>query len=89
MYQLDEKDQRKYGVELIECFPKTIAAQTLDYGAQNQQQKVSVTFSYRYWKSLSDEAELPRPLQDRIANILQNTVERRLQAAIPAVLQRL
>ena len=89
VYQLDEKDQRKYGVELIECFPKTIAAQTLDYGAQNQQQKVSVTFSYRYWKSLTDEADLPRPLQDRIANILQNTVERRLQAAIPAVLQRL
>ena len=47
IYQLDEKNERKYGVELIECFPKNIAAQTYDYSAVNQQQKVSVSFSYR------------------------------------------
>ena len=85
IYQLDENDNRRYGVELVEAFPKTIAAQTLDYNAVNQQQKVSVSFSYRYWKSLTDEADLPKSLQDRIANILVNTVERKLLSSIPAV----
>tara|TARA_B100001996_G_scaffold382640_1_gene375037 strand:- start:2065 stop:2787 length:723 start_codon:yes stop_codon:yes gene_type:complete len=86
IYQLDENDNRRYGVELVEAFPKTIAAQTLDYNAVNQQQKVSVSFSYRYWKSLTDEADLPKSLQDRIANILVNTVERKIMSKIPAVL---
>ncbi len=85
IYQLDEQDNRRYGVELIECFPKTIAAQTLDYSATNQQQKLDVSFSYRYWKSLTDEADLPKSLQDRITNILVNTAERQLLSRIPAV----
>ena len=87
IYQLDENDNRRYGVELVEAFPKTIAAQDLNYGSTNQQQKLSVSFSYRYWKNLQDEADLPKSLQDRIANILVNTVERKLLSAIPAVLR--
>ena len=31
--------------------PKTIAAQTLDYGSIGEIQKLNVTFSYRWWKS--------------------------------------
>ncbi len=85
IYQLDEKDQRRYGVELIECFPKNIGAQVLDYSAVNQQQKIQIGFSYRYWKSLTDEAQLPRSLQDRIANILVNAAERQILSKIPAV----
>ena len=85
IYQLDEKDQRTYGVELIEVFPKAIAAQTLDYSAVNQMHKIGVTFSYRYWKSLTDEASLPRSMTDRIANILVNTVERKIMSNLPKV----
>ena len=85
IYQLDEKDQRTYGVELIEVFPKAIAAQTLDYSAVNQMHKIGVTFSYRYWKSLTDEASLPRSMSDRIANILVNTVERKIMSNLPKV----
>ena len=85
IYQLDEKDQRTYGVELIEVFPKAIAAQTLDYSAVNQMHKIGVTFSYRYWKSLTDEASLPRSMTDRIANILVNTVERKIMSNLPRV----
>ena len=29
IFQLDENDNRTYGVELLEAFPKTIGAQTL------------------------------------------------------------
>jgi len=85
IYQLDEQDNRKYGVELIDAFPKNIGAQTLDYSAINQQQKIQIGFSYRYWKSLTDEANLPKSLQDRISNILVNTVERKIMSNLPRV----
>ena len=35
IYQLDEQDRRKYGVELVECFPKSIEPVSLDYAAAN------------------------------------------------------
>ena len=85
IFQLDEKDNRRYGVELVEAFPKTIAEQALSYASTNEINKIGVTFSYRYWKNLTDEADLPKPLQDRIANILVNTVERRLLSNLPKV----
>ena len=85
IFQLDQKDKRRYGVELVEAFPKTIAEQAVSYDSTNQIHKVTVSFSYRYWKNLTDEADLPKPLQDRIANILVNTVERRLLSNLPKV----
>ena len=60
IYLLDQNDKRRYGVQLVECFPSDIG-----------------------------EADLPKPLQDRIAEILLNTVERKLTAQIPKVLSRL
>jgi len=87
--QLDEQDNRRYGCELVECFPKNIAAQTYDYSNVNAQQKISVTFSYRYWKNLTDEAKIPVSLQDRLNRLAVNTVERQLTARIPAVVSRL
>ena len=78
IYQLDENDNRRYGVELVEAFPKTIAAQDLNYGSTNQQQKLSVSFSYRYWKNLQDEADLPKfrggsPIQNQIIRGIDKT----------------
>ena len=89
LFQLDETDRQRYGVELIECFPKTIEAQTVDYSTVNAIQTVSVTFSYRYWKDLIDEADLPRPLGDRIADSVLNTVESKITSMIPKVLRKL
>ena len=89
IFQLDQNDRRKYGVELIECFPKTVAAQTLSYAQATDVQKLNVTFSYRYWKNLTDEADLPKPLLDRIEEVVVNSAERQIRAAIPRVLSRL
>ena len=89
IFQLDETDRQRYGVELVEAFPKTIAAQTLDYSTTNAIQTVSITFSYRYWKDLKDEADLPKPLTDRIADAVLNTVESKITSAIPKVLRKL
>ena len=89
IYQLDENNNRKYGVELVEAFPKTIGAMTLDYSNGSEINKLPVTFSYRWWKNLNDEADLPVPVQDAIAGLLQNSIERNLLANIPKVISRL
>ena len=89
LFQLDEKDKRRYGIKLLECFPKTVAAQVLAAPQATDVQKLAVTFSYRYWKNLTDEADLPQPLRDRIEEVVINSAERQIRAAIPRVLSRL
>ena len=89
IHTLDEQNNKKYGVQLVECFPKSIAEQALSYTTPNSYQTVSVTFSFRYWKNLTDEAKLERPLLDRIAESAVNTVTRRITSQIPSVLRRL
>ena len=74
---------------MVECFPKTIAAQPIAYAAVNEIQKVSVTFAYRYWKDLVDEADLPKPLTQRVAEAVLNTVESNIVSQIPKVLRKL
>ena len=89
IYQLDEQDRRKYGVELVECFPKSVEPVTLDYAAGNTISTVGISFSYRYWKNLTDEGDLPRPLGERIGDLIVNNIERNFRANIPKVLSRL
>ena len=89
IYQLDEQDRRKYGVELVECFPKSIEPVSLDYAAANTISTVGISFSYRYWKNLTDEGDLPRPLGERIGDLIVNNIERNFRANIPKVLSRL
>ena len=89
IHTLDEQNNKKFGIELVEAFPKAIGQQALAYGQGNNYQTLSVTFSYRYWKNLTDEANLPKPLLDRIAERAVNTVTRRITSQIPSVLRRL
>jgi len=89
IWQLDENDRRKYGVELVECFPKSIEPVTLDYAAANQIETFGVSFAYRYWKNLTDEDDLPKRLGERIGELIVNNIERNFRANIPKVLSRL
>jgi len=89
IYQLDEQDRRKYGVELVECFPKSVEPVTLDYAAANTISTVGIAFSYRYWKNLTDEGDLPKPLGERIGDLIVNNIERNFRANLPKVLSRL
>ena len=89
IYQLDVTNRRRYGVKIVECFPKTMDAIQMDYGTPNTLNTMQVTFSYRYWKSLADEADLPKPLEDRVRNVLGDVVERQIISNIPKVLRRL
>ena len=89
IYQLDEQDRRQYGVELVECFPKSIEPVSLDYAAANTISTVGISFAYRYWKNLTDEGDLPRPLGERIGDLIVNNIERNFRANLPKVLSRL
>ena len=89
VYSLDQDGNRRYGCELVECFPTDIAEQTLDASPSTTAQEVNVTFSYRYWKNLTDEGSLPKPLLDRLQGVLANQVERQLLNRIPKVLRKL
>ena len=64
IFQLDEEDNIMYGVELVEAFPKTIGAQTLDYSVTDQIHKLPVTFSYRWWKNIEDEPKINEPVEE-------------------------
>ena len=89
IYTLDQQNNRRYGVELVEAFPETISEQTLSGEPSSTALQVQVGFKYRYWKNLTDEANLPKPLLDRLQNVIGNQVERQLLSKIPKVLSRL
>ena len=89
IHQLDDNNRKRFGVQLLECFPSTIAEQPLSYAPATEVQKVSVTFKYRYFKNLTDESDLPKPLLDRIGEVVVNSVEREIRSAIPKVLTKL
>ena len=52
IYLLDRQDKKRYGIELIEAFPKTIAGTNLSQAANNEIIKTTVSFSFRYWETL-------------------------------------
>ena len=87
--QLDEKDKKRYGVRIVECFPRDVAAQQLSYDTNNTIGTIDITFAYRYWKNLNDEADLPKPFGERARETIGNVIERKITAAIPKVLSRL
>ena len=87
IYQLDEEDRRRLGIRLMEAFPKTIGAIDMGYANANQINKMSVSFSYRYWEIIP--GDLASNFLNRLANIAINQVERKLIAKLPKVLTRL
>ena len=88
IYLLDRKDQRRYGIKLMEAFPKTIEGTELNQASNNEIIKTSVSFSFRYWTTL-DANRISRPLGDLIASNLIDTVQRSINANLPRVLTKL
>ena len=87
IYQLDEEDRRRLGIRLMEAFPKTIGAIDMGYANANQINKMSVSFSYRFWEIIP--GDLANNFLNRLANIAINQVERKLISKLPKVLTRL
>jgi hypothetical protein len=87
IFQLDENDNRTYGCELVECFPKTVTDLSVSQGVATDIQKLSVTWQYRHW--INTEFESGSDLGTRIVDAVKNTVTRRITSQIPSVLRRL
>ena len=88
IYQLNEQDERTYGVRLEEAFPKTVAALPYGHGNTNSIQKVSVEFAYRYFRNLATEKDR-KSLDNTLQDILKNSVLRQVQSSLPDVVRRL
>ena len=80
IYTLDQQDNKRYGVRLMEAYPISINEQALAYATNDTYQTLTVNFAYRYWKNLTDEATLPRPLGERLAERSAATAVRRARA---------
>ena len=83
---LNEKDERKYGCQLFEAYPKTIGDLSLNSGTSGVME-LDVTFSYRYWGLLEGESNIPKRITQGLFDLLGNTVERRLLSRLPKVLK--
>ena len=88
IFQLDTNDIRRYGCEIVDCFPKTIAAMTANSSPSSDVQKLQVTFAYRYWKNLKTD-QSGKGLPDRLKDLAFNGVEREIRSRIPRVLNKL
>lgn len=89
IYQLDEQNNRRYGIKLIEAFPKIIGEMALDMQTGNTVSSLPITFSYRYWEPLEGQSQIPNRILGDIADLVGNTVERKILSKIPKVLSRL
>ena len=62
IYLLDRQDKKRYGIKLIEAFPKTIGPTDLSQAANNEIIKTTVSFAFRYWETLDIERQ---PISNR------------------------
>ena len=88
IYILDKQDQRRYGLRLLEVFPKTITANNLTYVQSTEIMKTNVTFSFRYWTNLDQRYQSP-DITGKVLNTIFNGVKRNIDNNIPRILNRL
>ena len=88
IWLLDLNEQKRYGLRLHECFPKTISQLDLNGGELNTVAKITVEMNFRYWENL-DINQNPPTLGEKITNTLADVVEKTIHQNVPKVLNRL
>ena len=91
IFQLNEQDERTYGVRLEEAFPKTVAEIAYGHSSNNTINKVTVAFSYRKFRNLASEGiggEV-KSLEGTLSDIFKNTIRTQLLSRVPPVVRRL
>ena len=92
IFQLNEQDERTYGVRLEEAFPKTINEISYGHGNNNAINKLTVSFSYRKFRNLGTEevnGGEQKSLEAKLSEQIGNSLRANLQSRLPAVLRRL
>jgi hypothetical protein len=88
IHLLDMNDRKTFGLQLKECFPKTITGVNLAYGPNTEIIKTNVAWTFREWTNLMLESQ-SQSLAEKLTDTVTNTVERAITANVPSVLRRL
>jgi len=59
IYILDRNGNRRYGIQMFECFPKEIGPSSLSYGSGSEIIKIPITMQYKYWDTLDTNRQIP------------------------------
>ena len=86
IYLLDHQMQRRYGIQLMEAFPKILGDVSLSGGASSEILKWNVEMNFRYWQT-ADLTQQKSSLADKLTKTIVNVAERNLTRALPAVLR--
>ena len=88
IHLLDMNDRKTFGLQLKECFPKTITGVNLAYGPNTEIIKTNVAWTFREWTNLMLESQ-SQSLAEKLTDTVTDTVERAITANVPSVLRRL
>ena len=80
IYILDINNNKRYGVKIIDCFPKEIGPISLSYTQAIDIIKTPITMEYKYWETL-DLTDQP----NKVSPTVLIGAERNLNANIPKV----
>ena len=86
IHLLDMNDRKTFGLQLRECFPKTITGVNLAYGPNTE--ITNVAGAFRECVKLSLDGAGPG-LAEKLVDTATQTVERAITANVPSVLRRL
>ena len=88
IHLLDMNNRKTFGLQLNECFPKTITGLNLAYGPNTEITKTNVAWSFREWKNLSLDGA-GQGLAQKLIDTATNTVQRTITANVPSILRKL
>jgi hypothetical protein len=86
IFLLDHLMKRRYGIQLMEAFPKILGDVSLSGGASAEILKWTVDINFRYWRT-ADINQQKSTLTDKLTQTLTNVAERNLSRALPAVMR--
>ena len=89
IYILDRQDKRRFGIKLMEAFPKTIGPTELSQAPSNEVIKLAVTFSFRYWTTLDTDRAVSLGVNDGVSILNENSVVRSIAMNQPATVSKL
>ena len=89
IYLLDKQNKKRYGLKLMEAFPKTIGPIPLSQSANNQIIKNTVTFSFRYWETADTNRQNPHGAAPGFGSTSDFGLKLNLTSNIPSPLTKL
>lgn len=81
IYQLNEKEERTYGVKLYEVYPTTTSDLAYGHAETNSIHNITVQFKYRYWKDSNDDVGKEQSLLSKLSDFGVNSLEQNIKTS--------